>query len=77
MKKPEEILYNVAGLVYTEHPKVIDAMKEFAKEYHKKQLSINGVMQAKPEKVCECKCEYPIIRQDLKEYCSVCGLNIS
>mgnify|MGYP003655199031 CR=1 FL=1 len=39
----EEILYEKAGLIYTEHPKVIEAMTEFAKQYHKEQLILSGV----------------------------------
>lgn len=43
MKTKEEILYDVAGLIYTEHPKVIEAMTDFAKEYHTEQLRLCGV----------------------------------
>ena len=42
----EEILYEKAGLIYTEHPKVIEAMTEFAKQYHKEQLILSGVVSS-------------------------------
>lgn len=51
-------------------------LKSHFLRFSKEQLKLYSVMQAKPEKVCECKCEHPIIRQGIKEYCSVCGLDI-
>ncbi len=51
-------------------------IEKYFKNPKKEQLSIPAVMQAEPEKVCECKCEHPIIRQDLEEYCSVCGADV-
>ena len=54
----EEILYEKAGLIYTEHPKVIEAMTEFAKQYHKEQLILSGVV---------------LQSEHLIQSCSVCG----
>lgn len=28
------------------------------------------------EQLCECKCEYPIIRTGVTEYCSICQLEV-
>ena len=36
-----------------------------------KQLALTGVVQ-----VCECKCEFPIIRTGTTEYCSICQLEV-
>ena len=49
----EEILYEKAGLIYTEHPKVIEAMTEFAKQYHKEQLILSGVVQQSEQFICK------------------------
>ena len=46
-------------------------MYEFAEECYKKQLSINGVMQAKPEKVCP-MCDKPK-EMDEHNVCEDCG----
>ena len=43
MKNKEQILYLKSGLVYTEFPKVIEAMVEYAKQYHAQQLILSGV----------------------------------
>tara|TARA_R110000851_G_scaffold109557_1_gene231932 strand:+ start:209 stop:454 length:246 start_codon:yes stop_codon:yes gene_type:complete len=39
----EEILYEKTGLIYTEHPKVIEAMTEFADTHLKEQFAIYSV----------------------------------
>lgn len=41
----EEILYEKTGMIYTEHPKVMEAMTEFADTHLKEQFDIYGVSQ--------------------------------
>ena len=38
-------------------------------------LSIANVV-GRSEQLCECKCEYPIIRTGVTEYCSICQLEV-
>jgi hypothetical protein len=51
---------------------VINAMKEFAKDYHTEELTLNGVVASK------CKCDAPLIRTGDKdsEYCGKCELDL-
>lgn len=36
----------------------------------------NAKIIERSEQLCECKCEYPIIRSDVIEYCSICQLEV-
>ena len=38
-------------------------------------LRIHDVV-GRSEQLCECKCEYPIIRTGVTEYCSICQLEV-
>ena len=39
----EEILYEKTGLIYTEHPKIIEAMNEYAEKHSTEQLNLHRV----------------------------------
>ena len=41
----------------------------------RKQLALYNVV-GRSEQLCECKCEYPIIRTGVTEYCSICQLEV-
>ena len=44
------------------------------KEQALQLLQANVVGQS--EQLCDCKCEYPIIRTGVTEYCSICQLEV-
>ena len=39
-------------------------------------LSLSNVV-GQSEQLCECKCEHPIIRTGVTEYCSICQLEVN
>lgn len=45
------------------------------KQAQSEQLPIHDVV-GRSEQLCECECEYPIIRTGVTEYCSICQLEV-
>ena len=47
-------------------------------DWHESELKLLGIADVvgRSEQLCECKCEYPIIRTGVTEYCSICQLEV-
>jgi hypothetical protein len=61
-------------------PHVVDVQGHGINEFYTPEqvveiLRLLGVV-GQSEQLCECKCEYPIIRTGITEYCSICQLEV-
>lgn len=54
---------------------MIEHIAEQMEMYHAEQLRLGAVV-GRSEQLCECRCEYPIIRTGVTEYCSICQLEV-
>jgi hypothetical protein len=66
--------YDEGGYLGIDENKVAQMLEE----YHQDKLKLLGIgdVVGQSKQLCECKCEYPIIRTGVTEYCSICQLEV-